>query len=90
MGKQKSKSGKQEEKATNHLNLLTAIANLITALIILYEKMMSQGGRGFKPLPAKKDTTMLATVSMMDTMIYMGLGLTIAISLYVIWKLTRR
>ena len=33
---------------------------------------------------------MLATVSIMDTMIYMGLGLTIAISMYVIWKLTRR
>lgn len=41
MGKKKSKGGKKIDQARNHINLLTAIANLIVALILLYEKLKS-------------------------------------------------
>jgi len=41
MSRRKRKSGKKVEQSTNQINLIAAIANLIAALILLYEKITS-------------------------------------------------
>lgn len=40
MGK-KNKNGKKTDRASNHINLLTALVNLAIALILLFEKLKS-------------------------------------------------
>ena len=39
MGKRKQKSDHKVEKRTNYLNLVTAILNLIIAVLLLIEKL---------------------------------------------------
>lgn len=41
MGKLKKKSGNKVKSNESHLNLITAIINLVIALLLLYEKITS-------------------------------------------------
>ena len=41
MGKRKNKGDKKIDRASNHINLLTALVNLLIALVLLFEKLES-------------------------------------------------
>jgi hypothetical protein len=39
MGKRKNKNGNKVQSSKDYINLATALANLLVALILLYEKL---------------------------------------------------
>jgi hypothetical protein len=39
MGKRKNKNGNKVQSRKDYINLVTALANLLVALILLYEKL---------------------------------------------------
>ena len=53
----KRKSGNKKAGTESKLNLVTAILNLVIAIILLYERFSGEGGEGRNPLPLKDNKT---------------------------------
>ena len=79
MSKRKKKRGNKAEP-DSYLNLVTAILNLVIAILLLIEKLTGKGQGEKSPLPSKNNTKCAQCQTTMTTVIYVLCGVSITLS----------
>ena len=80
MSKRKKKSGNKKDSTASTINLITALVNLVIAILLLIEKLTEEEAGGEIPLSLQDNTKNAQCQTTMTTIIYILCGVSITLS----------